>query len=130
MQKQIDELGGGSNPDFDLVNGQHSSEQCVDVGGVVEIIPDGKICRVPGYCISYGLTAYQAWGSTQSKTFYETCYICRDNGGCPPGTLTSFQDSCSVTGHTWENKATESCQPISTACTGTYYAPVTESGCY
>ncbi|MBT6689874.1 hypothetical protein HN903_00945 [archaeon] len=124
-----DDNGTGMG-ELDLLNGLHSSEQCVALGGVVESVDEGDICRMPLGCPG-GWLPHNDWTTTESKTFYEACPFCivfRDDM-CQTG-WQSLHGTCSVTGHNWGDEEVEICTPGSVHCVGVFSAPVLERGCY
>ena len=96
-----------ADPGFDLVNGQHSSSQCTDLGGTV--VDDGTgilMCRLSGASCPTGWARYNYWGTTQATT-------CTGAGGTC---------ACTTSGHYWaDNANVETC---------TFYRSLGKSGCF
>lgn len=57
-----------SAPEYDLVGGLHSSDQCTDAGGVVFVSGENSFCRVTGASCPLGWNRYLNWGSYTSAS--------------------------------------------------------------
>lgn len=107
--------GGGGATSFDLFNGEHSSSQCSDNGGVVVDMGIGKFCRFDGTMelnqwnqlgfISPECPALWAQYADMTETVgSNTCTgYNNSNCSCPPG-------SCTVSpGHSFSISVLEQC---------------------
>jgi hypothetical protein len=112
---------------LDLINGIHSSEQCVALGGKVESVPEGKICRASRGDCGLKWKQYQNWGATYTGVVTESCIKCLANDGSLCSERENKTGSCHVQGHAWGNAEIEACS--SQNC-GTLKGYLTEVGCY
>ncbi|MCH8518678.1 hypothetical protein LAT59_02870 [Candidatus Gracilibacteria bacterium] len=70
-------VGGGGTPEFDLVFGLHSSQQCENLGGEVVLdSDDNKFCRFAGNSCPSGWTQYQNWQRSGPNSCSGECTSC------------------------------------------------------
>ena len=126
----LNESVAGNEPIFDLVNGQHTSTQCTDMGGIVMFDGADKFCKFNGAC-KIGWTNFKNW----TQTARNDC----NSGSCgwgAGGNTTCFTGSHS----SLQNIAIEQCTYYNNNFTGgdscdlgqtlICFANVIYTGCY
>jgi hypothetical protein len=113
----VDDVGGGGVL-LDLVNGLHSSDQCIVIAGEIFNDDGNSFCKFGGSTCPSGWIQYRSWSSTSSNK-------------C------SRESVCRTPYHNFMNKAIETCKYCvrETGWVGCIeeavcYANVVEMGCY
>ncbi|MCK4997449.1 hypothetical protein KAS08_04025 [Candidatus Pacearchaeota archaeon] len=117
-----------------LVNADHDSEQCEELGGGIVYDDDDKYCKFSGSSCPGDWSRYGSWSTTSNHKCSESC-----------------GSSCNTGYHSWENKGRETCGYYKSLTTKwislippkivdvclyikdedkTCYAYITEVGCY
>jgi len=104
LEELINQGGGGvpSEPTV-LVNAVHTSEECVEAGGIPSQIENAEfLCKFQGSSCPSGWSQFQQWSTTNSAVCVGQVFG-GGNNPCPgPGT-------CGVSGHPFANSGTGSC---------------------
>ena len=93
--------GGGEGPAEPtvLVNEVHTSDDCVQAGGITTPIENAQfLCRFQGSSCPSGWSQFQQWSATSSTVCAGTSF-----NGCPGA------GTCGISGHPFANSGTGSC---------------------